>query len=117
MSTSLQNHRRNLQRRMIGSAAIFVVFMIVGGIAGAKGTTFADKNFVPLLVLIVASFGLLPRNAIPRRWPTATTPEGEDHLEMMREDLLSLQNRSTYQRFFYLAIALLLLIVLPLMGL
>lgn len=114
---ALEKHRQGLQRRMMGSAALFVVFMVVGGIAGARGTTFRDDTLLVLIVLLIASFTLLPRNAVPRNWPKAATPEQEDALEMMRENLHALQNRSTYQRFFYFAIAILLIGVLPMMGL
>ncbi len=116
MSDALNNHRTNLQRRMMGSAVIFVIFMIVASIAGVRGTTYQDDTMMVLSVLIIAAFTILPRSTAPRAWPTAATPEGEDQLEMMRDSLKGLENRATYQRFFYFAIALLLVVALPLMG-
>ena len=116
MSLRLERHRQSLQRRMIASSGVFAIFMIVAAVAGVQGTSRRDDILLALIVLLVGSFVLLPRNAIPSRWPSAESAEAEDRLELMRETLIGLQNRATYQRFFYLAIALLLVVVLPLMG-
>lgn len=113
----LERHRRRLQQRMIASAAIFTAFAIAAGIAGARGTTFEDRTLLVLIVLIIVSFGILPRSAVPSRWPEPQSPEESDRQELMRESLLTIQTRATYQRLFYLAIAFLLIVALPLMGL
>lgn len=116
MSQSLQNHRTRLVRRMMASAGLFTIFSVAAAVAGVRGSTFQDQTLLLLCLLIVASFVLLPRTTRPRAWPTATTPEAQDQLEMMRENLQALQTRATYQRFFYFAIAFLLMGALPLMG-
>ena len=116
MNMTLERHRQRLQRRMMASAAVFTVFSITAAIAGVRGTTRQDAVLLSLVLLFGASFVLLPRNAVPTRWPEPESPEAADRLEMMRDTLITLQNRSTYQRLFYFAIALLLGVVLPLMG-
>lgn len=112
----LERHRQNLQRRMMASAAIYVVFAVVALVAGVRGTTFDDPVLMPIIALLLASIGVLPRSAVPRQMPTAETPEQADQLEMMRNAFLELERRATYQRFFYFAIAVLLIAVLPLLG-
>lgn len=113
---SLERHRVSLQRRMIASGAIYVVFMIVASIAAVRGTTFDDNVLLLIIVLLIGSVSVLPRSTMPRRWPQATTADGQDRLDMMRDTLIAMQNRATYQRLFYFAIGILLIAVLPLVG-
>ena len=113
---AIEQHRQNIIRRMIGSSGVFVLFAIVAAGAGVKGTTFEDNTLLTQIVLMLTSLMILPRKTSPRRWPATDTPEQEDRLNMLRDDLRALETRLAYMRFFYLAIAVLLVVAMPLMG-
>lgn len=113
---SIEQHRQNIVRRMIGSAGIYSIFAIVAAGAGVKGTTFQDNVLLLLIVLILSSLMVLPRKTSPRRWPEPASPEQEDRLSMLQDDLRNLETRLSYMRFFYIAIAALLVVAMPLMG-
>jgi hypothetical protein len=65
---------------------------------------------------MLTSLMILPRKTSPRRWPEPTSPEDEDRQSMLQDDLRSLETRLAYIRFFYIAIAALLVVAMPLMG-
>ena len=113
---AIERHRQNIIRRMIGSSGVFVLFAIFAAGAGVKGTTFEDNVLLVLIVLMLTSLMILPRKTSPRRWPSTESPEDEDRLNMLRDDLRTLETRLAYMRFFYIAIAALLVVAMPLMG-
>ncbi len=113
---SLEKHRQQIVQRMVASAGVFVIFSIVATGAGVKGTTFDDNVLLLLIGLMLGSLMILPRKTSPRRWPEPQDDEAADRLNMLQDDLKALETRLSYMRFFYITIAALLVIAMPLMG-
>ncbi len=109
-------HLAGLNRRLVISAGLFVIFMIAAVVVGAQGTTMQDDTLFFLLVPGVASFVVLPRSARVSPWPTAEDDDEMERLEMLRDQLSVVERRAMYMRFFYFGIGFLLLVVLPRIG-
>ncbi|MFT6400274.1 MAG: hypothetical protein ACJAYU_005045 [Bradymonadia bacterium] len=113
---SLEKHRQQIVQRMVASAGVFVIFAIFAIVAGVKGTTFEDNILLLLIGLMLGSLMILPRKTSPGRWPEPQDDEASDRLNMLQDDLKSLEARLSYMRLFYIAIATLLVVAMPLMG-
>lgn len=109
-------HLASLNRRLVISAGIYVLFMIAAVVVGAQGTTMQDDTLFFLLVPLVGAFLVLPRSARVSPWPNAIDDDEAERLEMLRDQLGVVERRAMYMRFFYFAIGVLLLVVLPRIG-
>lgn len=96
--------------------AVYAIFTAIALLFGFQGTTYHEVNLLALIGLYLVAFLVLPRSAMPRTWPNATSTDEQDALDMLRGQLLALQNRSTYVRFTYLGVGFLLVVMLPLLG-
>jgi len=107
--------KQTLQRRVLGSVALYAVFFVYAVATGASGSQTSDSLGIMLLFL-ASSVAVLPRSAAPRRWPTAATQEAADQLDLARQELRDLQMRTTYLRVGYLIGAFFALVLLPRLG-
>ena len=82
---------------------------------GVSGNQTSDALGIMLLFL-ASSVAVLPRSAAPRRWPTPSTHEAADRLDLARQELRDLQTRTTHLRIGYLIGALFALVLLPRLG-
>ena len=112
----ISKHLQSLNRRLLFSMPVYAIFAALALLFGFQGTTYQDEKLMALIGLFLAAFLVLPRNAMPRTWPNATSTDEQDALDMLRGQLLALQNRATYMRFTYLGIGFLLIVMLPLLG-
>ena len=68
------------------------------------------------LVLLVVAFLVLPRSALGVRWPEAQNDDQQARIDMVREQLRTLEVRLTMIRFAYFTVMLVVLLLLPMLG-
>ncbi|MCB9533821.1 MAG: hypothetical protein H6698_05815 [Myxococcales bacterium] len=112
---TLEKHIRSAQTRMVLSLAVFGIFLIVGVMATVSGLGSADPLTV-LLGLLVVSIAILPRAPGPRKWPVGNTPEVQDRIDLIRDQLRQIQHRATLIRVGYLLSAIVVIFLLPRLG-
>ncbi len=108
---------RQVQLRMGISAGVYVLFAILAAVYGVQGRTYEGDATLILIVALLASFAVLPRSTMPKRWPRAESVDAQDRQDMLRDTLRHLEMRATYFRIVYIVIGLFLLLMLPMMGL
>ena len=109
----LERHHRSIQHRFLGSMAAYGAFAFAAVLFANAGRLQEDLSMLVLVVLLVASLLVLPRNTAPARWPKAEDADQSDQLDMLRDELRQLGLKATILRVVYLVITAMLLLLLP----
>ena len=112
----ITNHLKDVRRRILLSTVLIVIFVFISLVVSIQGTANTDLGFFLRVIPFAGALMILPRNALPSRWPTAETDEDQDLLDMMRGELRSLHSRTIIMRLLYLPTFLVAMLFLPKFG-
>lgn len=112
----IERHLRQIQTRVLTSIGVFVVFTAIAIWMGVKGTTLQNESILAWMIPLVVAFLVLPRTALGIRWPEAANDDQQARIDMVREQLRTLEVRLTMIRFGYFTVMLVALLLLPMLG-
>ena len=112
----IERHLRQIQTRVLSSMAVFVVFTILAVWFGVQGKTLQNESILAWMIPLVVAFLVLPRSALGVRWPEAQNDDQQARIDMVREQLRTLEVRLTMIRFAYFTVMLVVLLLLPMLG-
>lgn len=113
MSNWLEQLERKRLFFHIRFGASLLAFIIFVGLTIFFRETIAesrDQMMVALVALVVAML-ILPRRALPSRWPTSEDPDKSYRIEKLRSSLRTVETSAIFLRIGYLLLTILLLVL------